>query len=62
LRIDLPACALINQTVWKLERAGGSQEIAGDFRHFSSIARSLARKSSIAARHFSIFFEFSHSL
>jgi len=48
--------------VWKLERAGGSRKIAGDFRHFSSIARSLARKSSIAASHFSMFFEFSRSL
>ena len=33
-----------------------------DFRRFSSIARSLKRKSSIAASHFSTFFEFSHGL
>jgi len=36
--------------------------MAGDFRRFSSIARSLTRKSSIAASHFSTFFEFSHGL
>jgi hypothetical protein len=46
--------------VWKLERAGGSREMAGDFRHFSSIARSLTRKSTIAVSHFSTFFKFSH--
>jgi hypothetical protein len=47
--------------VWKLERAGGSREMAGEFRRFSSIARSLTRKSSVAVSHFSTFFEFSHS-
>jgi hypothetical protein len=36
--------------------------MAGDFRRFSSIARSLTRKSSIAASHFSTFCEFSHGL
>ena len=38
------------------------QEMSVDFRRFSSIARSLKRKSSTAASHFSAFFEFSHSL
>ena len=55
------ACAEIKQTVWKLDQAGGSPGNGGRFRRFSSIARSLTRKSSIAASHFSTFFEFSHS-
>jgi hypothetical protein len=38
------------------------REMPVDFRRFSSIARSLKRKNSTTARHFSIFFEFSHSL
>ena len=36
--------------------SGCSREMAGNFRRFSSIARSLTRKSSIAASHFSTFF------
>ena len=42
--------------------ASGNREMSVDFRRFSSIARSLKRKSSIAESHFSTFFEFSHSL
>jgi hypothetical protein len=33
-----------------------------NFRRFSSVARSVKRKSSIAASHFSTFFEFSHGI
>src|SRR4030088_3157890 len=36
--------------------------MAGDFRRFSSIARSLTRISSFGASHFSTFCEFSHGL